>query len=156
MNPYAAHLEGRDPFAVIAETPQELAGIIRSLSPQTLDTAPAPGKWSIRQILAHLADCEVVFGFRFRQTVAEDRPTIHPFDQDRWAANYDGYDALTALETFTALRRWNILFLSALPQEAFARQMTHPERGTMPLRIVVETMAGHDRNHFKQIERIAG
>ena len=81
---------------------------------------------------------------------------MQPFDQDRWAAQYEAYDALTALETFTAVRRWNILFLSALPAETFAKMMTHPERGSMTLQAVVETMAGHDRNHVKQIERIAG
>ena len=156
MNPYAAHLEGRDPFTVIAETPQQLAQIVRSQTPQALDAAPAPGKWSIRQILSHLADCELVFGFRLRQSVAEVHHTVQPFDQDRWAAQYDAYDALTALETFTALRRWNLLFLSSLPQETFAKTMTHPERGTMPIQAVVETMGGHDRNHVKQIERIAG
>ena len=123
---------------------------------QALNTPPAPGKWSIRQILTHLADCELVFGFRLRQTVAQPHHTVQPFDQDQWAAQYEAYDALTALETFTTMRRWNILFLSSLPRESFAKQMTHPERGAMTLQVVVETMAGHDRNHVKQIERIAG
>jgi uncharacterized damage-inducible protein DinB len=154
MNPYAQHLEGRDPFAVIAETPQQLAQTVRSLSAADLDVPPAPGKWSIRQILIHLADCELVFAFRLRQTVAETHATIQPFDQDKWAEHSDAYDALTALETFTAVRRWNILFLSSLAPEMFAKQMTHPERGTMTLQTVVETMAGHDRNHVKQIERL--
>jgi len=147
-------LEGRDPFAVIAETPQQIAHTVRSLSPEALDVSPAPGKWSIRQILIHLADCELVFAFRLRQTVAEPHHTVQPFDQDKWAEQSDAYDALTALEMFTAVRRWNILFLSSLPQETFAKQMTHPERGTMTLQVVVETMAGHDRNHWKQIERL--
>jgi uncharacterized damage-inducible protein DinB len=154
MNPYASHLEGRDPFAVIAETTQQLAQMVRSTSPEALDVSPAPGKWSRRQILIHLADCELAFAFRLRQTVAERHPVIQPFDQDRWAEHSDAYDALTALETFTAVRRWNILFLSSLPHEAFAKEVTHPERGTMTLQTVVETMAGHDRNHLKQIERL--
>jgi uncharacterized damage-inducible protein DinB len=156
MNPYAVHLEGRDPSAVIAETPKQLGQLVRSLDAKALNTPPAPGKWSVRQILTHLADCELVFGFRLRQTVAQPHHTVQPFDQDQWAAQYEAYDALTALETFTAMRRWNILFLSSLPRESFAKQMTHPERGTMTLQVVVETMAGHDRNHVKQIERIAG
>jgi uncharacterized damage-inducible protein DinB len=154
MNPYAVHLEGGDPFAVIAETPQRLSQLVRSLDAKALDTPPAPGKWSIRQILSHLADCELVFGFRFRQTVAQPHHIVQPFDQDQWAAQYQAYDALTALETFTVVRRWNMQFLSGLPRETFAQEMTHPERGTMTLQVVVETMAGHDRNHVKQIERI--
>jgi len=155
MNPYAAYLEGRDPFAVIAETPHQLARSVRSLEAAALDASPERGKWSIRQVLTHLADCELVFSFRLRQAVAEPHHTVQPFDQDRWAVHYDAYDAQTALETFTAVRRWNILFLSALPPETFARGVTHPERGTMTLQVVVETMAGHDRNHVKQIERLA-
>jgi uncharacterized damage-inducible protein DinB len=151
MNPYESYLEGRDPFAVIAETPQQLARFVHSPDSKTLDKPPAPGKWSIRQILTHLADCELVFAFRLRQAIAEEHHTVQPFDQDQWAAHYDAYDALTALETFTAVRRWNILFLSALPHPAFEKPVTHPERGTMTLHVVVETMAGHDRNHLKQI-----
>ena len=155
MNPYAGHLEGRDPFAVIAETPQQLAQMVRSAPPESLDISPAPGKWSTRQILIHLADCELAFAFRLRQTVAEPHPILQPFDQDRWAEHSDAYDALTALETFTAVRRWNILFLSSLSQEAFAKQVTHPERGTMTFQTIVETMAGHDLNHLAQLKRIA-
>jgi|SRR5215471_2291631 len=155
MNPYASHLEGRDPFAVIAETPQQLAQLVRTAEASALDRSPAPGKWSIRQVLIHLADCEIVFAFRLRQTVAEPHPTVQPFDQDRWAEHSDAYDSLTALETFTAARRWNILFLSSLAPEAFSKQVTHPERGTMTLQTIVETMAGHDINHRKQIERVS-
>ena len=154
MNPYAGHLEGGDAFAVITETPQQLAQVVHSLDVEALEHPPAPGKWSIRQILVHLADCELVFGFRLRQTVAEGHHTVQPFDQDRWAVQSDSYDAFTALETFTAVRRWNILFLSALPAEAFTKTMTHPERGTMTLQVVVETMGGHDLNHVKQIHRL--
>ncbi|HTS65456.1 MAG TPA: DinB family protein [Candidatus Acidoferrales bacterium] len=156
MNPYASHLESRDPFAVIAETPQQLAQMVRAADQAALDRSPAPGKWSVREILTHLADTEVVFAFRLRQSVAEAHHTVQPFDQDRWAAHYESYDAFTALETFTAVRRWNILFLSALPPEVFAKTMTHPERGTMTLQVVVETMGGHDRNHAKQIAGILG
>jgi uncharacterized damage-inducible protein DinB len=156
MNPYATHLEGRDPFLVIAETAQQVRRMVQSVDASALEKAAAPGKWSVRQILTHLADTELVFAFRLRQTVAEPHHTVQPFDQDRWAAQYESYEALTALETFTAVRRWNILFLSGLPKEAFARLMTHPERGTMTLQVVVETMGGHDRNHVKQIESILG
>lgn len=156
MNPYASHLENRDPFVVIAETPQQLAKLVHSLDSKAINRSPAPGKWSIRQILTHLADCELVFGFRLRQAVAEEHHTVQPFDQDQWAAQYDSYDALTALETFTAVRRWNILFLSALPPEAFEKTVTHPERGAMTLQVVIETMGGHDRNHLKQIIALHG
>lgn len=154
MNPYASHLEGRDPFAVIAETPQQLAQVVRTSGLEELDRSPGPGKWSIRQIVIHLTDTEIAFAFRLRQTMAEAHHTIQPFDQDRWAEHSEAYDAVTALETFTAVRRWNILFLTSLAPDAFSKAVSHPERGAMTLQTVVETMAGHDRNHIKQIERL--
>jgi hypothetical protein len=90
-----------------------------------------------------------------RQTLAEDNPTIQPFDQDKWAAQYSGIQAAQALEAFNVLRHWNLrLIQSALPAAA-GRAMTHPERGTMTFQNVVETMAGHDLNHLAQLRRIA-
>jgi uncharacterized damage-inducible protein DinB len=155
MNPYAKFLGDRDPFAVIEDTPRELESAIGKLAPKRLVAAPAPGKWSARQIACHLADCELVFAFRLRQTLAEPNHTIQPFDQDKWAAVYDAYDSAAALAEFSTTRRWNLLFLKALPAEAFSTPVTHPERGTMTLRTVVETMAGHDLNHLAQIRALA-
>ena len=151
LNPYASFLGDRDPLAVIAATPGRLAAL--SAAP---GRAPAPGKWDVRQILCHLADCEITFGFRMRQAVAEEHHTIQPFDQDRWAAAYAAYDTKAALDVFRSLRDWNVKFVAAQPAEVFGKPLTHPERGTMTFRTLVETMAGHDLNHLKQIEALAG
>jgi hypothetical protein len=95
----------------------------------------------------------LVFAFRLRQTLAEDGPTIQPFDQEKWAEAYPGVTAGKALEVFTALREWNMLLIaSALPNSA-NRPVTHPERGTMTFRNLVETMAGHDLNHLGQLQK---
>ena len=116
---------------------------------------PAPGKWSAAEIECHLADCELVFGFRLRQALAEDEPTIEPFDQEKWAATYPGVPASDALEAFSALRKWNLRLIRAALPAAANRKMTHPERGTMTFQTVVETMAGHDQNHLGQLHKIA-
>jgi hypothetical protein len=113
------------------------------------------GKWNAREIVAHLADCEIVFSFRLRQTLADDHPTLQPFDQDRWAARYADYDLTAALRLFAAAREWNLLLLDGVSDAERARPVTHPERGTMTLWTIVETMAGHDLNHLQQIERLA-
>lgn len=155
LNPYASFLGSRDPRDVIADTPPRLRQLLDALGPEGAGRSPAPGKWSAREILCHLADCEVVFAFRLRQTLAESNPVIQPFDQDRWAANYAGCDALSALEVFAALRHWNLALIRSLPAEAFARKVTHPERGEMTFQVLVETMGGHDLNHLGQVERIA-
>jgi hypothetical protein len=155
MNPYASFLGGQSPTDVIAKTAADLKAIVGSLSDEQVNRTPAPGKWSIREILCHLADCEMVFAFRIRQTLAEPHHVVQPFDQDIWAKPYAAYSAPAALATFTAVRDWNLALVRSLPADAFDKPMTHPERGTMTLRTVVETMGGHDINHLKQIEGIA-
>jgi hypothetical protein len=78
---------------------------------------------------------------------------MQPFDQDRWAANYAAYEAGAALAVFSAVRGWNLALLRSLPAEAFTRIVSHPERGEMTFRTIVETMGGHDLNHLGQLEK---
>lgn len=154
-NPYESFLDGRPVEVILSATPEALRAVLAAIGEENEETRPAPGKWSPAEIACHLADCELVFGFRLRQTLAEDNPTIQPFDQDKWARTYLGVSADQALEVFTALRGWNLqLVESALPAAA-ARTMTHPERGAMTFQTVVETMAGHDLNHLGQLRKIA-
>lgn len=153
-NPYAEHLGTRDPMAVIGQTPGELRRLAGVLD-KRLELAPAPDKWSGREIVCHLADVEIAYGFRFRQVLAEEHHVIQPFDQDRWAESYSAYDVETALATFAALRAWNIAFIKGLTPEAKSTRAWHPQRGETTLQLLVETMAGHDLNHIKQLEKIA-
>jgi uncharacterized damage-inducible protein DinB len=156
MNPYASFLAGGDALTTIRETAPRLEKAVHPRDTAALNRVPAPGKWSVRDILAHLADCEVVFAFRLRQALAEDYHVIQPFDQDRWAATYAHYDARAALTVFTAIRQWNLALIAGLKPEAWAKLLTHPERGEMTFQVVVETMAGHDLNHLGQISGILG
>jgi hypothetical protein len=155
MNPYASHVGDEAPLDVISGTPRRLAQLAEAMGPERLETRPAPGKWSAREILSHLADTELTFGFRLRQSLAEDHHVIQPFDQDRWAGNYAAYDASLAVATFAAVRSWNIVLIRSVRPADLAKPVTHPERGTMTFQTIVETMAGHDRNHIRQIEAIA-
>ena len=155
LNPYAAYLGGQDPIRVLTTTAEALHGLTANLSGAHINRTPAPGKWSIREILAHLADCELVFSFRLRQTLAEDHPVIQPFDQDHWAQRYAAYDAASALALFQAARNWNLRLLTTVTEDDRRRLTTHPERGTMTFWTIVETMAGHDLNHLQQLQRLA-
>ncbi len=155
MNPYASFLGTREPRQVIASTGARLAELLDSLGVDGAQKSPAPGKWSAREILCHLADCEIVFAFRLRQTLAEPHHVIQPFDQDLWAANYAAYDVQSALAVFTSVRDFNVKLIASLPPEAFSKPVSHPERGTMTFETIVETMGGHDLNHIGQIEKIA-
>jgi hypothetical protein len=106
--------------------------------------------------LCHLADCELVFSFRIRQALAQDHHVIQPFDQEIWARNYEGYDTQAAMMTFSCVRQWNLMLLRSVPPEAMKKELHHPERGEMTLRVLIETIAGHDLNHLAQLEAIAG
>src|ERR1700722_12704940 len=117
MNPYASFLGGQDPIEVIRATPAKLEELVRTLDSEALNRAPAPGKWSIREVLCHLADVEVSFAFRLRQALAEDHHVIQPFDQDKWAVTYSCYDAVDAVAVFSALRQWDLALISCLPAE---------------------------------------
>lgn len=154
LNPYAKYLGDAPPHDVLDMTAVTIARLIRNSDTAQLTRAPAPGKWSIRDILCHLADCEITFGFRLRQTVAEAHHVIQPFDQETWAAPYGKFDAREALEAFTAFRRWDMLFIRAVGIAAESKAVKHPERGEMTFKTVLETMAGHDINHLRQIENL--
>ena len=154
MNPYASFLGDREPRHVIATTANRLSELFAALGMERAGKSPAPGKWSVREILCHLADCEIAFAFRLRQAMSQENHVIQPFDQDAWAKTYDSFDLAAALAVFTSVRHWNVRWIAGLPAPAFDKKLSHPERGEMPLRSIVETMAGHDLNHLSQIEEI--
>jgi uncharacterized damage-inducible protein DinB len=156
-NPYEKFLDGRPVDVILAETANKVTEYLEVIGHEKASVEPAPGKWSAGEIVCHLADCELVFGFRLRQTLAEDGPTIQPFDQDKWAwaQQYSHIPVALALETFSTLRKWNLQMIKAALPGAADRKMTHPERGTMTFQAVVETMAGHDLNHLGQLHKIA-
>jgi uncharacterized damage-inducible protein DinB len=158
LNPYAKYLDGQDPVPVLSATANRLRALAADLSSEQVNRAPGPGKWSIREIVAHLADCELVFAFRLRQALApaagEPHAIIQPFDQDAWAQRYAAYDLASALDLFHAARTWNMQLLRTVNDDDRSRLTTHPERGTMTFWTIVETMAGHDLNHLQQLERL--
>ena len=155
LNPYEKFLDGRPIQDILSASPATLAGLIESIGPARATTPPAPGKWNAAEIVSHLADCELVFAFRLRQTLAENNPTIQPFDQEKWAAHYPSIPANQALDVFAAMRGWNLQLLRTVMPQAAARPVTHPERGAMTFQTIIETMAGHDLNHIGQLRRIA-
>jgi hypothetical protein len=156
-NPYASLLGTRDASHEVAETPERLSNLAGKLGDKGMERSYAPGKWSARMILCHLADSELVFAFRLRQALAEPHHVIQPFDQDAWASSYRSPNpsGKAALNAFLALRQWNVSFLKNVPPAAFAKPVTHPERGSMTFKVLVETMAGHDLNHLRQLDEIA-
>jgi len=155
-NPYAKFVGDRDPVAVIRGTPAAVRELLQRMPTEQIAMSAPGKKWNAREIVCHLADCEMVFGFRLRQTLAENSPVLQPFDQEKWALRYGNLDVAAALGMFAAARAWNVRLIEATTAAERARQVTHPERGTMTFWTIVETMAGHDTNHLGQLERLEG
>ena len=144
----------RNPMESLPETAARVEGLARKLGDARLAKGWGPGKWTGKQVLAHLADAEVGIGFRIRQVLAEDDHRIQPFDESAWARRYDHVDHEAALASFLALRRWNLGLLRTLTPADLAREALHPERGPETLGTIVRLLAGHDLNHLAQLEKL--
>jgi DinB superfamily len=144
----------KDPLSSLPETAARVEAVAGRLGEARLGQSYAPGKWTGKQILAHLADAEVAISFRVRQVLAEDDHHIQTFDESAWARRYASVDHEAALASFRALRRWNLALLSSLGPADLAREAFHPERGRETLLTIVRLLAGHDLNHLAQLERL--
>ena len=133
-----------------------LATVLTGAAGEEVDFVPAPGKWTIRQIMAHLADSELVGAHRLRLVVAEENPTLTAFDQDAWTRNLDyaRRKPTQSLDTFRRLRAENYELLKDLPESAFDRVGSHTENGPMSLRSLLAGYAGHAENHARQLQSI--
>lgn len=136
--------------------PELLAVVLTGVFGEEEDFVPAPGKWSIRQIVAHVADSEIVCAHRMRQMIAEDRPTLIAFDQEAWARNLDyaRRKPKQSLESFRRVRAENYELLKELPETAYARTGHHSERGPVTLRSQLELLAQHAESHARQMQAI--
>lgn len=150
------NVEGQDPLKVEAATPKKLERLIQGVPATKLRKRPAPGKWSVAEILAHLADSEIVRGWRIRQILGAPGTPIQAYDQDSWAAagHYETRDPRKSLETFRVVREANLALLKSLTKEQWKHYGMHAERGEETIEHTVRLNAGHDINHTQQVERI--
>ena len=146
----------RNPKDVLPQTAAALRERIDGMSPQQLTRPEAAGKWSVRHVVQHLADSEVVWGFRLRLVLSQDRPTLTGYDQDAFAdrLGYDEVDAQQALETFGILRRDNLRLVLRASEADLQRIGMHAERGEESVAHMMKLYAGHDILHLNQIDRI--
>lgn len=146
----------RNPIDILRETPGAVARAVATLTPQQLKSPEAPGKWSVAGVLRHLADTDVVWGWRMRMILAQDRPAITGFDQDLWAErlDYANADPNESLEVFAVLRRDNLRLIERATADDLNRVGVHAERGEESAGYMVRLYAGHDLAHLAQIERI--
>lgn len=151
-----SQLEGKKPLAVQAATAKKLSRIIKGQSGAKLRKRPAPGKWSVNEILAHLADTEIIVGFRIRLVVGEPGSSYSAVDQDAavTTGHYEKRDPRTSLEHFRVVREANLALLKSLTPDQWKNYGMHSARGKETIEHMVRMYAGHDLNHTRQIEGI--
>jgi uncharacterized damage-inducible protein DinB len=151
-----ANAQGQDPIKVQSATNKKLARLIKGVPTAKLRKRPAPGKWSAAEVLAHLADVEIVVGWRMRSILGAPGTPIQAFDQDAWvvAGHYEKRDPHKSIELHRIVRAANLAVLKSLSPEQWKHYGQHSERGQESIEHIVRMMAGHDVNHIAQIERI--
>jgi DinB superfamily len=144
------------PLDILRATPAKIDRLIAIAQAATLRRRPAADKWSIGEILAHLADVEIVVGFRIRFILGAPGSPIVGFDQDRWAVacHYDLRDPRHSLEGMRSMRQATVGLIELLEPEQWQQFGIHSERGKETIERVVRMFAGHDLNHLRQIERL--
>ena len=150
------YVEGKQPLAVQAVTAKKLDRLLKGVSTAKLRKRPAPEKWSVSEIVAHLADGEIVGGFRMRLILGSPGTSIVAYDQDTWviSGHYDKRDPRKSVEQFRVLREGNLVLLKSLKPEQWKHYGLHSERGQESIEHIVRMFAGHDINHLQQIEKI--
>ena len=153
-----SYVAGRDPLDIQARTPKELERLIKGVSAARLHQRPAPGKWSIAEILAHFADVEIVVSWRIRAILGSPGTPLQAMDQDAWvtAGHYDKREPRKSVEIFRMLREMNLALFETLTPEQWKHHGIHSERGAETVEHIVRLYAGHDLNHTHQVEQILG
>ncbi len=148
--------DGKDPLRLQQAAPGKLAALLKGKTGKQLMRRPAPDKWSVAEILAHLADAELAISWRLRQVLANNAIPIQAYDQDLWAKtfNYARRDPRQSLANFRALREANIALLKSVPRKLWENYGVHAERGNESVNHIVKMVAGHDLNHLQQIQKI--
>lgn len=151
-----SYADGKDPLRLQQSAPAKLAALLKGKTGKQLTRRPAPDKWSIAEILAHLADAELAISWRLRQVLTNNAIPIQAYDQDLWARtfNYARRDPRQSLANFRALREANVALLKSVPRKLWENYGVHAERGNESVNHVVKMVAGHDLNHLQQVQKI--
>jgi DinB family protein len=153
-NPYADDLGSLEPLTALAKTPERIRALVEGWSLTEWERSYAPGKWTARQVIVHLAQTELALTARVRFAASRDGYVAQAFSQDDWLPLDDHADARTALDAYTALRKLNVLMFRNLTVAQRTRLFTHPEYGQLTPEWVAAQIAGHDIHHLKQLQAI--
>ena len=151
-----SYVAGRDPLRLQQAAPKKVASLLKGKTRKQLSRRPAPDKWSIAEIVAHMADAELVISWRLRQVLTNNAAPIQAYDQDLWATTFDygRRDPRQSLASFRSLREANLALLKSVTQKLWDNYGIHQERGNESVSHVMRMVAGHDLNHLRQMEAI--
>ena len=151
-----SYVEGKDPIAILAETPAALARLITRIPEEKLNRAPTTGKWSLAGIVAHLAEAEIALSWRYRQIVEKEDAALAGYDQNLWyrLGDYDSRDSQESLTEFRLLREANLRMFARFTPDDWRRSGIHAERGRLTMKDLLIQAAGHDLSHLAQAERV--
>jgi hypothetical protein len=145
-------LGDRDPLEVYADTPGKARRLCAALDQAGWSTPPAPAEWSAQQIVGHLLDVDIVYGFRLRLVLTEDNPAYPGYNEKRWS-ELARPDPVTLLDAYVALREVNVVLFRSLGPEDLSRRGVHAEQRGEDVRRMIAKIAGHDLAHLNQLER---
>ena len=149
--PYSPHLDGRDPLLVMRETIPAISNAVDGWTPEQFDRPVAPGKWTARQVLIHLAQTELALGTRSRMALTRPGFVASSFDQDKWLARELGINGPDAVNVFVALATLNLALYASLTHADRETPLTHDEYGPMTVDWIIYQEAGHQVHHLKQL-----
>lgn len=152
--PYSKYLGDRDPIESMRQMIDRVRDMSAAWAPADFERTYAPGKWTARQILTHLAQAELALGNRARMALTTKGYVAQAFDQDAWVARETDLSGIEAAESFTALARMNMRLFESLSPTDRAIALSHPEYGALTVDWIVHTIAGHQLNHLAQLEAI--
>jgi hypothetical protein len=155
VTPYSKFLGDREPVAALRETASRIDALTSGWLPPDFERSHAPGKWSVRKVLLHLAHIEIAFGMRVRMALTTKAYAVQPFDQDLWMERESTVDGRSSADVFLALSRLNAALFATLTPADLATPVSHPEHGEINVEWILHTLAGHQLSHLPQIEQVA-
>lgn len=149
-------LGSRDPLEVLRELPEGVRREVDACPPALRRAPEAPGKWSVAEVVRHLADMEGIYWYRLRRVLSQPGDEVQGVDQNAWARaqDYAGTDIDESLAELTTLRELNLRWLERRSADEWSVEGAHAERGSESLWRMVELLAGHDLAHVHQLQRI--
>ncbi len=154
ITPYTKYLGDRDPLAAIHDSLERIHVLTRDWTADRFEKSYAPGKWSARQVLTHLAQTELALGTRARMAISTPAYVAQPFDQDDWIALDARLGGREAADAFLATARMNLAFFEGLSAAERATPFSHADYGELTVDWVIHQIAGHHINHLLQLERV--